>query len=431
MIIVLLAVAVSGWLARDAIIKVFEEADARNNARVANVLGNLLEEYYARWGNWTGLSQRLLLQMSHPPGRPFLLADPQGQVLFSTIPELQGTMLSPEQRAKGMPLIVDDKPVGMLLIEPFHAGRSPLEQGFMRSINRSILLAGLMTALLALLLGAVLVRQVTSPLRTLARASEQIAGGQLNQRVAIPGEDELGQLGRSFNRMAANLERSEQTRQQMLADISHELRTPLMIVQGGLEAFTDDVLEPSKENLQALHAKTLLLNRLVEDLHELALAEAGELSLERAPLNLAELLSQAATDVKPQLVEREITLGLEVPEALPALSGDAQRIQQVLLNLLSNAVRYTPAGGRITLRAQARPHEVQIDVADTGPGISPEDLPHIFERFYRGDKSRARASGGAGLGLAIAQALVAAHGGKIWVESQLGQGTTFSFTLPY
>jgi signal transduction histidine kinase len=431
LVIVLLAVGVSSWFTRDAIIQVFEEVAARDNARVAYGLGSFFEEYYAYEGSWEGLNPQLLMPISHRIGRSFLLANPGGKVLFSVAPELQGTTLPPEELAKGTPIMVNNQQVGVLLIEPFRGRQPPLEAGFMNAITRAILLAGLLTAFLATLLGIVLVRQVTAPLRTLARASEQIAGGQLNQRVDIKGEDELGQLGRSFNRMTANLERSEQARRQMLADVSHELRNPLMIVQGGLEAFTDGVMEPSAENLQALHAKTLLLNRLVSDLHELALAEAGELSLEHSPVDLADLLTQAATAVKPQLTEREIALTLQVAKDLPTLTGDAQRIEQVLLNLLSNAVRYTPAGGRITLRAQVRPHEVQIDVSDTGTGIPPEDLPHIFERFYRGDRSRARTSGGAGLGLAIAQALVAAHGGKIWVESQPGQGATFSFTLPY
>ncbi len=430
LIIVLLASAISYSLADRAIIQVFEEFSARSNARIAHVLSGALGEYYTRQGGWDKLNLHWLILMSRRMGRPFLLADRSGRVRFSSVAKLKDRQLSPEELARGTQIKVEDRSVGVLLIGPFQPGGSPLEQGFMSSINRAILLAGGLTALLALLLGAGLVRQVTWPLRALARASERIAGGKLDQRVELRREDELGQLGRSFNRMAANLERSERARRQMLADVSHELRTPLMIVQGGLEAFIDGVLAPSNENLSALHAKTLLLSRLVRDLRELALAEAGELSLERAPLDPAQLLSQAGLAIKSRLTEKGITLELELPARLPKLEADAQRLEQVLLNLLSNAARATPAGGRICLSAQVRQDEVQFSVSDSGPGIAAEELPHIFERFYRGDKSRARSSGGAGLGLAIAQALVLAHGGRIWAESRPGEGATFSFTLP-
>jgi signal transduction histidine kinase len=215
----------------------------------------------------------------------------------------------------------------------------------------------------------------------------------------------------------------------MIADIAHELRTPLATIQGNLEALQDGVYPFTAERLEALHTKVLLLNRLIADLQKLSLAEAGELSLDREVTDLAPLLSSLQEQIQPQFAAQGVTLDLHVSGPL-GVEIDRQRIEEVLLNLLSNALRYTERGGRVTLSAMPHGKEVHVSVADTGPGISEADLPRVFDRFYRGDRSRSRASGGVGLGLAISKRLVELHGGKIWAESAIGQGATFTFSLP-
>jgi two-component system OmpR family sensor kinase/two-component system sensor histidine kinase BaeS len=265
-------------------------------------------------------------------------------------------------------------------------------------------------------------------------AADAVAGGDLSVRVRenIPGE--FGQLARSFNRMAAELASVEQQRRNLTADVAHELRTPLHIIQGNLEGILDGVYLPSGEHIAATLEETRLLARLVSDLQTLSLAEAGQLPLHRAPLSAADLLEDTATSFSGPAAAAGLELRLELP--VPAeellLDGDPDRLEQVLNNLVGNALRYTPGGGHITLGAQAIAGGVRLTVADSGAGIAPEDLPHIFDRFWKGDRTRARREGaGSGLGLAIARQLVQAHGGQIWAESQPGQGTTFFIDLPH
>jgi signal transduction histidine kinase len=234
----------------------------------------------------------------------------------------------------------------------------------------------------------------------------------------------------------------------MVADIAHELRTPLSLAQGNLEAILDGIYDLDLENVASVHEEALVLTRLVNDLRDLSLAEADELQLEQEPVDMADLVAQATDGFRAQAAEQEVSLITDLPPALPSVRGDKQRLSQVLINLLSNALRYTPAGGHVTVSAMQVSGDGQIgdstaengrqstspmllmSVADTGQGIPEEDLSLIFERFYRADKSRARSSGGSGLGLAIARKIVEAHGGRIWVEALADQGSTFHFTLP-
>jgi signal transduction histidine kinase len=219
----------------------------------------------------------------------------------------------------------------------------------------------------------------------------------------------------------------------MTADIAHELRTPLSVIQGNLEAVLDGVYPPDAEHIQPALDQAQLLARLVEDLRTLALAEAGQLSLDRQPTDVAELVKRVVASFEPKAADRRVTLSVDAPSSLPRIRADGQRIAQVLTNLLGNALRYTPQAGRADVRLSAQPESILITVSDNGPGIAAEDLPHIFDRFYRADKSRSRdprSGGGSGLGLAIARSIVEAHGGRIWAESETGQGTTIAFTLP-
>jgi signal transduction histidine kinase len=252
----------------------------------------------------------------------------------------------------------------------------------------------------------------------------------LSQRVEVRGEGEVAALAEAFNTMAVDLENNEQLRQNLIADVAHELRTPLSNIQGYLEAIRDHVMKPDAATIDSVNEEAALLSRLVDELQELSLAEAGELKLVYQAEDIGKLVKQATAPWRPQLEMKEISLSLDLPDNLPQVNIDWQRVNQVLHNLLENAVKHTGKGGIITVAAARQGEWVEISVSDTGEGIPAEDLPNIFERFYRVDRSRARATGGSGLGLTIARRLVEAHGGRITVQSELGKGSRFAFTLP-
>ncbi|HEU4760275.1 MAG TPA: ATP-binding protein [Dehalococcoidia bacterium] len=304
------------------------------------------------------------------------------------------------------------------------------EDAFLADVRRSLWISGGLTAAVALVLAILLARQITGPLRRLAGATADIAGGRLDRRIERPGNDEVGQLARAFNGMAEALQRQEQLRRSLMADIAHELRTPLSVLRGNLEAMQDGLLQPTPDQVVVLHDQSLALSRLVEDLRTLSLASAGHLELRRQPADVGELARTAASELDALAREREINLSVQAPPGLPSAAVDRDRLGQVLRNLLDNALRYTPPGGRVDVEVKGQAKQVIVSVADTGSGIAPEDLPHVFDRFYRADGSRARATGGSGLGLAIVKQLIEAHGGHVWAESEAGRGSVFSFSLP-
>jgi signal transduction histidine kinase len=254
--------------------------------------------------------------------------------------------------------------------------------------------------------------------------------GDLTQRVEITSRDEIGDLARAFNRMADGLARLEESRRQMVTDVAHELRTPLTNIRGYLEALRDGVVEPDRRITDSLYEEAMLLTHLVDDLQALSLAEAGQLRLQRQPVALADVVERAVGAFGSRAQAEGVPLQVDLPDDLPLVDVDPQRIGQVLRNLLDNGLTHTPPGGQISVTVCVRASWIEVRVSDTGSGIAAEDLPHVFERFYRADRSRSRATGGAGLGLAIAKQLVEAHGGRIEVESQVGHGTQFTFTLP-
>ncbi|MCS7197802.1 MAG: ATP-binding protein [Candidatus Bipolaricaulota bacterium] len=405
---------------------------ARAAALQARPLQRFLTSYYYRFGSWEGLSEVLNPQLQELPPleQPLIIADATGTIFISSDPRLLGRKLSERDLSAGVPIRVGAERVGTLIMA-VPAGRfNPLEQEFSQSVRESILLAGGVALVIALGLGVLFVRRLARPLTELRLAAEQISQGRLEPRVHITSNDELGRLGETFNQMAKSLQRSEQLRRQLILDIAHELRNPLMTQQSHLELLLDNVVQPSPQHLQTIYEQNLLLGRLVRDLQLLALADAGELQIVRIPTPMRELLQKIIAQVQPTLEEKKLSLEPDIADDLPTLAVDPQRIEQVLLNILDNACRYTPPGGTIRLSAYKENAVVHMSVRDEGPGIAPEDLPHIFERFYRGDKSRARFSGGTGLGLAIAKALIEAHGGHIWAENLPDGGACFHFTLP-
>ncbi|MFZ6028736.1 MAG: sensor histidine kinase [Chloroflexota bacterium] len=284
--------------------------------------------------------------------------------------------------------------------------------------------------LLALALAASTFREFGRPLSHIMAAADAVAEGSLDVRVDEHGPGEFGRLARSFNRMTGELARAEQQRRNLAADVAHELRTPLHVIQGNLEGILDGVYRPTPEHIEATLEETRLLARLVNDLQTLSLAEAGQLPLHPQWVAVADLLADVATSFSGQAGACGVSLQIEAPGTDVKVYADADRLDQVLSNLVSNALRYTPAGGCITLHGSSHAGSIRLMVADTGAGIPAEDLPFIFDRFWRGDRARTRHGGGTGLGLAIARQLVQAHGGKIEASSEAGLGTTFTIDLP-
>jgi signal transduction histidine kinase len=316
-------------------------------------------------------------------------------------------------------------------VVPYRAlvGRNALEQGFLRATRAALWFAAFAASAAALILALFLVRQTTNPLRQLEAATQRIAQGNFDEKVEIRSSDEIGRLAEAFNEMARSLKLSEEAKRRMIADISHELRTPLAAVRSALEGLRDGLFEPSSATFASLHDRVLLLTRLVGDLHQLALADAGQLSIERRATRLDAIVEGIVETVGFQIEDSGITLETAIEPAIPALLVDANRIEQVLLNLLANAIRHTPEGGRIELRAdRTSKSEVTLTVCDTGSGLAPKDVERVFERFYCADPAREGA--GAGLGLAIAKALVEAHGGRIWAENRPQGGACFKIVLP-
>lgn len=306
------------------------------------------------------------------------------------------------------------------------------EGSFITAINRSLLLAGVLAGLAAVLLTVVLSARILKPVKALTVAATRMQGGDLTQRVRVKNTDEIGTLARAFNAMADSLARSEQLRRNLISDVAHDLRTPLTNIRGYLEALEDRVLMPTPATIDSIREEAMLLNRLIDDLQELALADAGQLRLSCQSVAIEDVLHQTANSVQPRALAKRLTIRVDVPEALPPALADPGRVSQVLRNVIGNAITHTPDDGQVVVAARATlpSGEVEISVRDTGAGIPPEHLPYIFERFYRADPSRARATGGTGLGLAIVKQLVEAQGGHVSAKSELGHGTTITFTLP-
>jgi signal transduction histidine kinase len=306
-----------------------------------------------------------------------------------------------------------------------------LDDSFHTAVNEILTVSTLAALLAAVVVSIFNARRIVDPVRAMMRASQHIADGDYHQRVMVPGEDELGNLARSFNRMAETLESTEQRRMALIGDVAHELRTPLSSVKGVLEALVDDVLPAEPATFLSMEREVARLQRLVYDLEELSRAEAGQMQLQLQPNSPADLVHAAADRLQPQFEDKGVEMDLDVPSCLPSVTADRNRIIQVLLNLLGNALQYTPSGGHVTVRSWQEGEHLAFAVQDTGIGLASEDIAHVFERFYRVDKSRSRAGGGSGVGLTISKYLVEAQGGRIWAISPgPRQGSTFTFTLP-
>lgn len=306
-----------------------------------------------------------------------------------------------------------------------------LRTNFIAAVLEILAVAAGAAVVAAIAVSTFTARRIVGPIQEMVRASRRIAGGDYARRVPVASQDELGMLTQAFNQMAETLERIEARRMELIGNVAHELRTPLSGIRTITEGLADGVLPAEAETFQQVQREVARLQRLVQDLEELSRAEAGQIPLDRRPVAPVALVQGAVERLQSQYADKGVALEVEVLPDLPAVQADAGRVTQVLLNLLGNALQYTPAGGRVVAGARAAGSEVAFWVRDTGIGIPAEHLPHLFERFYRVDKSRSRAGGGSGIGLTIAKHLVEAHGGHIQASSAgPGRGSTFTFTLP-
>jgi len=307
---------------------------------------------------------------------------------------------------------------------------SDLNQSFRETLDVSLLWGGLAAAAMAILMSVFIARHITRPVHNMAVVTEKIAEGDYSQRVEVKTNDEIGSLAHSLNSMAGSLEESQRLRRELIANIAHELRTPLTSISGYMEGLADGVISPSAEIYELVHREAGRLRRLVDDLQRLARAESGRETLELVKLPIEPFIQRVVKKLKPQYFEKKVSLVLAVHPGTPALMVDEDKMDQILMNLLDNALRYTDPGGQVTVNVAGKEGKVAIQIKDTGIGISNEDLPHIFERFYRVDKSRSREKGGSGIGLTITKRYVESLHGNIEVKSKVGEGTTVTLLMP-
>jgi two-component system sensor histidine kinase BaeS len=440
LLVVIVSVGVMTYFVNWSTTREFEQYVSSGNRMMEQRVAGGLAQYYEKIGSWADVQSNLGYYVMMRGGR-LMLADADGLIVADSESEYLG------QRAEklgldadaGTPVMVRRQPVGTVYMILQSPASSRAEQDFLGRANRYLWIAGVIAAAVALVLGFLLTRQIIRPVRALTHGAREIAAGDLSHRVPAKGGGEIGELGRTFNRMATNLEQAEQSRRRLTADIAHELRTPLTVIQGTVRGIKDGVFEADGEHLGAIQSQSELLTRLVGDLREISLAESGEMRLELGSTDIVELARRVLRQAVPQAQAAGVRAEFESDLETLSASVDPKRLEQVAGNLLSNALRHTPEGGVVTVRvsqaaagapSQVAPGSVIISVSDSGEGIAAEHLPHVFERFYRIDDARARSDGGAGLGLAIVKQIVAAHGGQVWATSQPGQGSTFNIALP-
>lgn len=418
------------------------EFDRFRFSEMENEFISTVAVYYQEQGSWAGLNQ-WLVDTNPPPPRPhdpapygmFALTDLDGIVVKPAGPFSVGERVSGTMLAQGVPVEVNGDRVASLIAVGPPGPPSREEERYLTRISTAVIIGAVGAVGAALVVGAILSQRMMRPLNELTTAIRAMRHGELDQRIPVRTQDELGELIVAFNQMSGELHRVNHLRRQMTADIAHELRTPLTVITGYLEGLRNGTLQPTHERLEVLHTEAIQLGRLVEDLRTLSLADAGELLLRREVVNASDLLKRIAGAFEGSAAEQGVTITMDVDSTLPLIEIDRERMTQVLTNLMSNALRYSPRGSTITLSARRMGEAIELSVQDQGVGIAVDQVDAIFERFYRADESRSQKDGEtSGLGLAIVKSIVEAHGGTVRAESQqnnsIGQGTRITVRLP-
>ena len=463
LLVVLVSVGILAYLTNQNTTSQFQQyIQTGSTAYTQRVVTNLAQ-FYDQGKSWDGV-QEILLASLRTSGDRLVLADNTGKIIGDTANQSIGKPAASLNGSSGVPIQAGGQTVGTLYLDlsgmmgtgrGYMGGRGmmsgsgsqsptapasiqPAEGTFLNRINNYIWIAGIIAVIVALLLGIFLTRQITRPISSLSTGAAHISQGDLSYRVKVHAKDEIGKLAESFNEMAKKLDDSEQSRRRLVSDVAHELRTPLTIIQGTVDGIEDGVFQADRQHLDSIREQTVLLTHLVNDLRDLSLADSGQLKLELSSTDIVDLIQRKLAQFDVNARQKNIRLKLETRTGVLPVNIDAKRIEQVMGNLLSNAIRHTPDGGQITvsiktayIKSESPSGSLIVSVADTGEGIPAENLPHIFERFYRVETSRSRSEGGVGLGLAIVKQMVQAHAGQVWVESLPGKGSTFYFSLPY
>lgn len=436
-VIVIISVSLVALIARRGAVIEVRSFMFRGGMVGLSDLATNLEDYYRINGTWKGVQSIFISPRGGPNGmggmmdQRLLLTDASGSVVADTQRAGIGNSLTASELETAIPLTVGGKTVGYLYSVGGMGFTVGNEQLLLGRLNRGVLLAGLVSGALALILALGLAYTLLRPVHALIFAAQKLAEGDLSQRVTVHGDDEMATLGNTFNQMADSLQQAEESRRAMTADIAHELRTPLAVQRANLEALQDGVYPLTVDNLAPVIEQNHLLAHLVEDLRTLALADTGQIELERIPTDLNSLVGQVVERFQPQAVTQQVKLlVLRSTMPLPPVLLDPIRLEQILTNLLSNAMRYTPNGGQVEISLASTQATALVNVHDSGQGIPAESLPYIFGRFYRVDKSRNRSEGGSGLGLAIARQLARAHGGDLTVANHPSGGAVFTLILP-
>ncbi len=447
LVVALGTITLGSLLINSALNRQFQDYVYKNEEVRDKRIVETLAELYRTNGNWDLLRWQAP-HMGMMTGVRVRVLDNSGGLVYDSASDWRGHMrmmwnmgfqsqedaTGADQPSVSLPIVVNGERVGTALLTSLDRQGiwSRQDELFRRTINRSIINAGIAAGLFAVLASFLVARRIVHPLQSVTEAARAMQAGDYGQRVEIATDDEIGELGQAFNKMAGHLQEVELLRRKLTADVAHELRTPLSTIRSYVEAFQDGVMPPDKEHLTAIQEEVIRLVQLVNDLQELSVAENKAANIRTVPADLREVAATVAERLRPLFVEKGLELSVELPEEPVPMRIDANAMNRVLHNLLFNAYKYTEPGGRVAVAAEIAPHgmEARLSVADTGIGIAPEALPHIFERFYRADESRARDTGGTGIGLTIAKELVEAQGGRIEVESRQGQGSTFTVVLP-
>lgn len=456
LLVVVVSVGLTAFLVSQSTISEFQQYLSQCDATYIKTVEDNLIQFYGYNRGWTEVQGTLISKIKSPNDR-LVLADSSGVIVGDTANDWMGKNIKEIGLDNPTPITVSGKTLGNLYLMYYGSiadkghmmvnrgcmggsvSLNVTEQNFLNEVNNYLWVAGFIAVAVALLLGVILTRQITLPVRALTRGAHQIADGNLGYRVNPGSKDELGELAQSFNSMASSLDKMEQSRRRLTADIAHELRTPLTVIDGTVDAMLDGVFKPDKEHFTSIKEQTGQLTRLINDLREISLAESGQLKLDVAPTDMVDTVRRKLSQAEIRAMDKGIQLKLDVLGKIPGVKVDSARLEQVIANLLTNAIRHTPLGGKITVSLnkiegnnvyQLDKPSLLVSVADTGEGIPADHLPYIFDRFYRVESSRAKNEGETGLGLAIVKQMVEAHGGKVWAQSKPGKGSTFYIAIP-